>query len=63
MQTTYRPAFEDWLFHVAVPLLAYAFALAFAALAAIPYAVFGVAAPALTLLFTGTQNAWYAVAV
>ena len=62
-QTSYRPEFEDWLFHSVLPFAAYA------ALAASPYAarqhaydtMFGVAGAALVLLFVGIHNAWDAV--
>jgi hypothetical protein len=63
-QSTYRPDFEDWLFHAGLPLAAYA-ALAGSALAAISHAhaaMFAVAGATLALLFTGIHNAWDAVA-
>lgn len=63
-QIAYRPAFEDWLFHVVLPLLSYAI-LASAAFAAPTYpqgALFAVAAATLLLLFIGIHNAWDAVA-
>jgi hypothetical protein len=63
-QSAYQPEFEDWLFHGALPFLAYA-TLAIAASAATShtqYASFGVGAAALLLLFTGIHNAWDAVA-
>lgn len=59
-QTLYRPQFEDWLFHVLVPLAAYG-TLALSAWATLYYpheALFGVAAAALLLLFAGIHNAW-----
>jgi hypothetical protein len=62
-QTVYRPAFEDWLFHVTLPFAAYAL-LAASAVAAFFYpneAQFAVAAAALVLLFAGIHNAWDAV--
>jgi len=64
VQTTYKPEFEDWLFHALLPLAAYAI-LAFSAFAASAHAreaLFGVAAAALLLLFVGIHNAWDAVA-
>ena len=64
VQTTYRPEFEDWLFHALLPLAAYAM-LAISAVAApshLPEALFGVGATALLLLFIGIHNAWDAVA-
>jgi hypothetical protein len=63
VQTVYRPQFEDWLFHVLLPLAAYAM-LALSACAAPFYtreALFGVGAAALVLLFIGIHNAWDAV--
>ena len=63
MQDAYRPVFEDWLFHVLLPLAAYT-VLAISAFVA-PYdagpALFLVAAAALLFLFTGIHNAWDAV--
>lgn len=63
-QSVYQPEFEDWLFHAALPIAAYA-ALALSALAA-PFktheALFGVGAAALLLLFMGIHNAWDSVA-
>jgi hypothetical protein len=63
-QAVYRPEFEDWLFHVALPLAAYALLAlsAFAALYHTREALFGVGAAALLLLFIGIHNAWDAVA-
>jgi hypothetical protein len=62
-QIVYAPEFEDWLFHVLLPLAAYV-ALpvsAYAARAHLSSALFGVAAAALQLLFIGIHNAWDAV--
>jgi hypothetical protein len=59
-QTAYRPVFEDWLFHVLLPLAAYA-TLAASALAARSSerpALFVVGAVVLLLLFIGIHNAW-----
>ena len=59
-QTAYRPVFEDWLFHVLLPLAAYA-ALAISACVAQSHArpaLFLVAGAALVLLFIGIHNAW-----
>jgi hypothetical protein len=59
-QTTYKPYFEDWLFHALLPLAAYG-TLAVSAFATRVYvrgAPFGVAAAALLLLFIGIHNAW-----
>ena len=62
-QTAYQPDFEDWLFHVLLPLAAYAM-LALSAFAALSHTrrLFGVGAAALLLLFIGIHNAWDAVA-
>lgn len=63
LQTTYKPVFEDWLFHVLLPFAAYATLVASACAArshARP-ALFLVAAAALLLLFIGIHNAWDAV--
>jgi uncharacterized membrane protein len=62
-QTVYQPQFEDWLFHIALPLAAYLI------LAVTPFsahshtreALFGVGAAVLLLLFIGIHNAWDAV--
>jgi hypothetical protein len=62
-QTAYQPEFEDWLFHVLLPLASYCM------LAAAPYAagghlreaLFGVGGAVLLLLFIGIHNAWDAV--
>jgi hypothetical protein len=59
----YQPQFEDWFFHVALPLSAYAL-LALSSVAAFyrPHeALFAVAAAALMLLLAGIHNAWDAV--
>lgn len=62
-QPVYRPEFEDWLFHVVLPMAAYltlavsAFATRFR-----PHeALFGIGFAALLLLFVGIHNAWDAV--
>ncbi|HEV7798248.1 MAG TPA: hypothetical protein VGO73_08840, partial [Pyrinomonadaceae bacterium] len=59
-QTTYRPVFEDWLFHVVLPIAAYALLLIAAiGLPSYPRRVlFLVATAALLLLFIGIHNAW-----
>ena len=62
-QSAYRLQFEDWLFHVALPLAAY-LALAVSAGAAwarLREALFAVGAAAAVLLFVGIHNAWDAV--
>ena len=59
-QSTYRPAFEDWFFHIVLPLAAYAL-LAVSCVAAFfrpVEAQFAVAAATLILLFAGIHNAW-----
>jgi len=63
IQTTYRPEFEDWLFHLLLPVTAYALLSlsVFAALSRTREALFGVGASALLLLFIGIHNAWDAV--
>jgi len=63
IQSAYRPVFEDWLFHVLLPLAAYAI-LAISAFAAQYYtrpALFLVGAAALVLLIVGIHNAWDAI--
>jgi hypothetical protein len=63
MQSVYKPQFEDWLFHVLLPLVAYA-ALAgsaFATRSSMRAAMYGAGAAALLLLFVGIHNAWDAV--
>jgi|ERR1043165_341419 hypothetical protein len=61
--SAYRPAFEDWFFHVALPLAAYAL-LAVSGVAAfwhVTEALFALGAATLMLLFAGIHNAWDAV--
>jgi len=62
-QVTYKPVFEDWLFHVLLPFVAYTTlaATAFAAGSHLREALFGIGAAALLLLFVGIHNAWDAV--
>jgi hypothetical protein len=62
-QDAYRPVFEDWLFHVLLPLAAYTvLALsAFAALYSARPALFLVGAASLVLLVIGIHNAWDAI--
>jgi hypothetical protein len=63
-QSVYRPVFEDWLFHVALPLFAYAIlALSSFAASSHPHdALFAVGGGSLLLLFIGIHNAWDNVA-
>lgn len=59
-QTDYTPVFEDWLFHGALPLTAYAAILA-AAVALVrttTASLFTVGGGAALLLFVGIHNAW-----
>jgi hypothetical protein len=58
-QSAYIPVFEDWLFHVILPVVAYG-VLGAATLAARSHpdmALFGVATASLLLLFIGIHNA------
>jgi hypothetical protein len=63
-QGAYQPEFEDWLFHLVLPIAAYAL-LALSALVAPSHTregLFGVGAAVLLLLFIGIHNAWDAIA-
>jgi hypothetical protein len=62
-QTAYRPEFEDWLFHAALPFSAYLLlaGLWFAVQPHLREVLFGVAAATLLLLFSSIHNAWDAV--
>jgi len=59
-QTAYSPEFEDQLFHVLLPLIAYGTldVSAFTALSRTRESLFGVAAASLLLLLVGIHNAW-----
>jgi hypothetical protein len=59
-QTMYDPVFEDWLFHVLLPLAAYLLMAVAAGVAHVHerVALFSVGAASLILLFTGIHNAW-----
>lgn len=59
-QTAYKTQFEDWLGHSALPVAAYAVMVGSACVAVewARYALFGVAAATLMLLFIGIHNAW-----
>ena len=62
-QGVYEPQFEDWLFHIVLPMTAYV-VLTLSAVATVLFAreaLFGVAAASLLLLFIGIHNAWDAV--
>lgn len=64
LQAAYKPQFEDWLFHVLLPIAAYAI-LILSAIAAPSHtheALLGVGASTLLLLFIGIHNAWDGVA-
>jgi hypothetical protein len=58
--TDYQPEMEDWIFHCALPLVAYATLLvsAITLTASHTPALFGVALFTLILLFVGIHNAW-----
>lgn len=62
-QTMYRPVLEDWIWHCALPLLAYATLLGAAVVLQRhpPTSLFVIGATALLLLFVGIHNAWDAV--
>ncbi len=63
-QVTYKPVFEDWLFHAVLPFIAYAI-LAASSIEVRwrPHeALFGVGGAALLLLFIGIHNSWDSVA-
>jgi hypothetical protein len=63
-QDVYRPDWEDRIFHVFLPFLAYGL-LVLSSLASISHthaALFGVGVTTLLLLFVGIHNAWDAVA-
>jgi hypothetical protein len=62
-QSNYEPVFEDWLFHVGLPFLAYGTLLA-AGASTFRFpggALYVVAVIAITLLFIGIHNAWDSV--
>lgn len=63
VQIAYQPVLEDWMFHAVLPVAAYATLVVSAGTARVHshQAMFGVAAAALLLLFTGIHNAWDAV--
>jgi hypothetical protein len=59
-QASYQPEFEDWLFHVLLPFLAYGTLAtsAFVAHLHLRGAMFTVAGGAMLLLMTGIHNSW-----
>jgi hypothetical protein len=59
-QSVYKPVFEDWLFHVLLPFVAYGALTVsgFATRLHAERALFGVAAVSLLLLFIGIHNTW-----
>lgn len=59
-QNAYKPVFEDWLFHLVLPLAAYValIAAAFMVNSNVRIALFMPGAAALLLLFAGIHNAW-----
>jgi hypothetical protein len=63
VQPVYQPVFEDWLFHFAVPFVAYIMlsVAAFSARSHVRESLFVIAGAALLLLFCGIHNAWDAV--
>jgi len=63
IQDSYEPEFEDWLFHVLLPLASYLTLVISAIAVLFQYhnTLFAVGAAALVLLFVGIHNAWDAV--
>jgi hypothetical protein len=62
-QDVYEPVAEDWVFHVALPIAAYFTLIVLGVISLrsesnVHVALYGGAAAALTLLFTGIHNAW-----
>jgi hypothetical protein len=62
-QDAYAPDWEDWLFHVALPLVAYLTLAgsAWLGLANLRVALFTIGGAVLLLLFAGIHNAWDAI--
>jgi hypothetical protein len=59
IQTAYKPVFEDWLFHILLPLASYAMLpVAFMARSHARVTLFLVGGASLSLLFIGIHNAW-----
>jgi hypothetical protein len=63
-QDVYRPEFEDWLFHLVLPLMTYLIVTLspFAASSHMREALFAIGGATLMLLFIGIHNSWDAVA-
>lgn len=63
-QKSYRPDWEDWTYHVVLPLVTYALLLVSAVIATSREedALMGVAAATLLQLFIGIHNSWDAIA-
>jgi hypothetical protein len=63
-QTAYSPDFEDWLFHVVLPLVAYGILVAspFTVFLQARQTLFAIGSAVLLLVFIGIHNAWDAVA-
>jgi hypothetical protein len=63
MQKVYRPVFEDWLFHVLLPLIAYTMLAMSAYLGTYNTrrALFFIGTATLLFLFVGIHNAWDSV--
>jgi hypothetical protein len=63
-QKVYTPELEDWLFHVLLPLVAYAVLAwsSFVTSSDLSGGLFGVGAASVLLLFVGIHNAWANVA-
>jgi hypothetical protein len=63
-QSIYQPQFEDWVFHAALPFLAYLLLVVtpFAAVSHTHQIAFVGAGATLLLLFIGIHNAWDAIA-
>ena len=63
MQKVYQPVFEDWAFHVLLPLIAYGTVLlsAYVVTQNTRRALFFLGAATLLFLFVGIHNAWDSV--
>jgi len=59
-QTQYKPVMEDWIWHVSLPLVAYALLTVSAALL-VPHQIaapFGIGVAVMLMVFIGIHNAW-----